>query len=190
MKHRAIFVLVLLLLGCDKKDQNETERPASGQDEFTAATLVTVGDKVPDFTYTTLDGQSISLSELRGKVVLISFFATWCPPCLREMPYLQSEVFEKITRKDFCMIAIGREHQAEELVEFKRQKGLAFPMAADPDRSIYSLFAKAYIPRNFVVGKDGTIRWVSGGLSKSQFPEMVSLIQRELQKAVRPADEV
>jgi peroxiredoxin len=74
------------------------------------------------------------------------------------MPYLQSEVFEKIIRKDFCMIAIGREHQAAELIEFKQQKGLAFPMAPDPDRNIYRLFAKAYIPRNFVVSKDGTIR--------------------------------
>ena len=90
--------------------------------------------------------------------VLISFFATWCPPCLREMPYLQSEVFEKITGEDFCMIAIGRKHQPDELVESKAKRGLAFPMAAHPDRSIYRLFAKAYIPRNFVVSKDGTIR--------------------------------
>jgi peroxiredoxin len=148
-------------------------------DPRTASTLVSVGDEAPDFTCTTLDGQTVSLRELRGKVVLINFFTTWCGPCLREMPYLQSEVFEKFKTDEFFMIAIAREQQAEEVTEFRNAKGFTFPMAADPDKRIYGLFATDFIPRTFVIDKRGVVKWESAGLAKPQFEDLVSLIRKE-----------
>ena len=153
------------------------------QEEFAVSTLISVGDKAPDFTCTTVNGETISLSGLQGKVVLINFFTTWCGPCVTEMPYLQSEVFEKFGGGDFFMIAIAREQQVEDITEFMnaKGKGLTFPMAVDPDKSIYGLFATGSIPRNFVIDKNGIVKWVSGGLSKPQIPDLVSLIRTELE---------
>ncbi len=157
--------------------------PDPRKEKFVASTLISVGDKAPDFTCTTVNGETISLSGLQGKVVLINFFATWCGPCITEMPYLQSEVFEKFSGDDFFMIAIAREQQVDDITEFMnaKEKVLTFPMAADPDKSIYDLFATGYIPRNFLIDKDGIVKWVSGGLSKPQIPDLVSLIRTELE---------
>lgn len=155
--------------------------PDPRQVKFAASTLISVGDIAPDFTCTTLDGKTISVGNLQGKVVLINFFATWCGPCVIEMPYIQSNVFEKISNNDFIMIAIARDQQSDEVIEFRNTKGFTFPMAVDPDGSIFSLFATQYIPRMFVIGKDGKIKWESGGLSKLQFKDLVTLIQKELE---------
>ena len=155
--------------------------PDPRQEKFAASTLISIGDKAPNFTCTTLNDEVISLAELQGKVALINFFATWCGPCVREMPYLESEVFEKIRTDDFFMIAIAREQQANEVTEFRNKKGFTFPMAANPDRSIYSLFATQFIPRIFVIDKEGIVKWESGGLSKPQLRDLVGLIRRELE---------
>ena len=157
--------------------------PDPRREEFAISTLISVGDKAPDFTCTTLNGEILSLGELQGKVVLIHFFATWCGPCIIEMPHLQSEVFETIRTDDFVMIAIAREQQVNEVTEFLNTtgKGLTFPMAVDPDRSIYNLFATQSIPRSFVIDKEGVVKWESGSLSKPQFQDLVNLIQKEVQ---------
>lgn len=157
--------------------------PDPRQEKFAASTRISVGDKAPNFTCTTLNGKTISLSELQGKVVLVNFFATWCGSCVREMPYLQSEVFDAFRADDFFMIAIAREQQVNDITEFKntKGKGLTFPLAVDTDSSIYNLFATQFIPRIFVIDKEGIVKWESGGLSKPQFEDLVNLIRKELQ---------
>lgn len=157
--------------------------PDPRQKKFAASTRISVGDRAPNFTCTTLYGETISLSELQGKVVLVNFFATWCGSCVREMPYLQSEVFETFRADDFFMIAIAREQQVNDVTEFKntKGKGLTFHMAVDTDSSIYNLFATQFIPRIFVIDKEGIVKWESGGLSKPQFEDLVNLIRKELQ---------
>jgi peroxiredoxin len=97
------------------------------------------------------------------------------------MPYLQSEVFEKFGTDDFFMIAIAREQQAGEVTEFRNAKGFTFPMAADPDNRIYGLFATEFIPRTFVIDKNGVVKWESAGLTRPQFQDLVSLIRKELE---------
>jgi arylsulfatase A-like enzyme/peroxiredoxin len=144
------------------------------------STLVKVGDPVPAFSYTTTTDETVSTQELRGKVLLINFFATWCPPCRAELPYLEKEIFAKIKDDHFKMVCIGREHSTEEVATFKKENKLSFPFAADPDRKIYGLFAKQYIPRNIVVGKDGNVKWSSMGFEKKEFGEMISVIKQEL----------
>jgi peroxiredoxin len=157
--------------------------PDPRKEEFAASTLISVGAKAPDFTCTTLNGETISLRGLEGKVVLINFFATWCGPCVREMPYLQSEVFEKFRGEDFFMIAIATGQQVKDITEFRntKGKGLTFPMAVDSDKSIYNLFAAGYIPRIFVIDKEGIVKWEAGSLSKPQVQDLVSLIRKELE---------
>ncbi len=152
---------------------------AATEDRYAEWTRVKVGDRVPDFTYTTLSGVKVASDQLEGKVLLINFFATWCGPCRAEMPHLEA-LFKKTKHRDFAMIAIGREHSAEDLLAFKREHTLTLPLAPDAERKIYGLFAEKYIPRNIVIGKDRRVKWHSVGYTATTFAEMQSVIMREL----------
>lgn len=151
-------------------------------DDVADSTLTQVGQQAPTLECTTLDGQKVSLSDLRGKVVLVNFFATWCGPCVAEMPELQQKVWERFKDRKFVMVAIGREHENKELVAFRKQHGLTFPMAGDPKRAIYAKYARAYIPRNYVIDATGKIAFQSVGYEAAALTKMVAVIQKELEK--------
>ncbi|MCT4603851.1 MAG: TlpA family protein disulfide reductase [Marinifilum sp.] len=142
--------------------------------------LLKKGDKVPEFTVTTLDGKEIASSELKGKVVLINFFATWCGPCMKELPEVQKHLWPKFKDKNFVMISIGRQHTKDELIKWNKKKGFTFPIAPDPKREIYSKFASQYIPRNFIVDKSGKIIWQGVGFEQKELDEMIKTIQENL----------
>lgn len=152
-------------------------------DDQTQTTRVKVGEEAPDFTCRTLSGEEFSLRKNRGKVILVNFFATWCGPCLAEMPRLEKEIFQKYKdRKDFKLIVIGREHERSELEKFQKEKRLSLPMTPDPKREIYAKYAEKYIPRNFVIGKDGKVKLASVGYAGADFQELVGTIQKELEQ--------
>jgi peroxiredoxin len=146
-------------------------------------TIIFEGDVAPSFSVTTLEGKEIDIDKLKGKVILINYFATWCGPCMAEMPYIESEIHKKIDSDDFVLICIGREHTAEELVKFKEAKGFDLPIAPDPERKIYSQYAKMMIPRNFVIGRDGKVIYQHIGFEMDEFNKMIQLIKDELNKS-------
>ena len=149
--------------------------PAFAQDEFT---LVKMGDTAPDFSFSTENGQTKKLSELKGKVVWINFFATWCGPCRQELPHLQKEVYDKLkNNKNFELIILGREHSWEEINKFKTDNKFNMPFYPDTGRKVFSLYAKQNIPRNFVIGKDGKIAVISTGFTEKEFAEIISKVE-------------
>jgi len=144
------------------------------QDEFT---FVNEGQKAPDFTITMENGLNKSLSGLKGKVVWIKFFATWCPACRKELPHLQEAVYEEFkNRDDFEVLVIGREHTWEEVNKFKAEHNYSLPFYPDPEREIFSKYAKQNIPRNFVIDKDGNIAVSSTGYNKEDFEEIINKV--------------
>ncbi len=159
----------------------ESNLSAAQQTEF-ESTLTKVGQQVPEIGWMTLDGQKFDAKSLHGKVVLVNFFATWCGPCMQEMPHLQKDVFQKFKDKNFVMVAIGREHNDAELKEFRKKREFTIPIAADPGRKIYSRFATQYIPRNYVIAADGKIAFQSVGYNEGEFKKMLDVIDKELKK--------
>lgn len=144
------------------------------QDEFT---LAKQGEKAPDFSFETAPGKTVKLSELKGKVVWVNFFATWCPPCRKELPHLQEEVFDKYkANKDFVLIILGREHSWEEINKFKADQKFTMPFSPDPKRKIFSIYAKQNIPRNFIIDKEGNIAYSSIGFNEEDFEKQKAIV--------------
>jgi peroxiredoxin len=156
---------------------------ASAQDqaaEIAKTTLVKVGDKAADFTVEMLDGKQVTLSKLKGKVVLVNFWATWCPPCREEFKRMQKDVVDRFKGKDFQLLAISRGEKKATVDQFRDKQGYTFPMGLDPKQEIYNKYASNYIPRNFVVGKDGKVIYVSVGYEPAEFENMLKAIEAAL----------
>ena len=93
----------------------------SGQSDTT--TYTKPGEIAPTFVCRTIDGKTIDINKLRGKVIMINFFATWCPPCNLELPVLQKEIWDKYKdNPDFVLIILGREHNEQEVRDFVAKK--------------------------------------------------------------------
>lgn len=157
------------------------EAESQRQERIDAVSFVHVGDPAPSFTITDTNGAEFVLDDLRGKVVLVNFFATWCGPCLQELPHVQKLWDDNRDNGDFALIVIGREETNESVTAFQSKHGYSFPMASDPERSVYSLYAKELIPRTYLVSPDGKICFASTGF----YEEDTAKLQRELAKQLR-----
>lgn len=148
------------------------------QDEFT---LAKQGEAAPDFSFETAPGKTVKLSELKGKVVWINFFATWCPPCRKELPHLQTEVYDQYkNNQDFVLIILGREHSWEELNKFKAEQNFTMTFSPDHGRKVFSLYAQQNIPRNFIVDKEGNIALSSIGFNEADFERITARLKELL----------
>ena len=149
------------------------------QDE--SGDLVKAGQEMPAFTIVNDNGMQVLSSSLKGKVILINFFATWCPPCQKELAEVQKILWPKYKdNKDFALLVIGREHSDADLQKYNEKKGFDFPLYPDKDRAIFGAFAKNLIPRGYLVGKDGKIIYTSKGYTDEEFAELMTKIEGAL----------
>ena len=141
------------------------------QDE--SGDLVKEGQQMPAFTIVNDNGTQVPSSSLKRKVILVNFFATWCPPCQKELAEVQKMLWPKYKdNKDFCMLVIGREHN--------EKKGFTFPLYPDKNRAIYGAFAKNLIPRSYLVDKTGKVVYATKGYSDEEFAELMKRIEAAL----------
>lgn len=179
--HRSVrdlcVLLVILACGVPAAAQAAEDKPAPTPEE---TTLTEVGQVAPDFTVATLDGGEFHLGAQEGKVVLINWFATWCPPCQQEMPHLQTDVWERFADRGLVMISVARQETAKEVAPFVEKYGAGWTFGLDPDRTAYARYAEAFIPRNTVVGPDGKIIFQSNGFEMPEFEAMIEVIHAAL----------
>ena len=121
-----------------------------------------VGKLAPDFTLTGLDGQEVSLSDFRGKPVLINFWASWCGPCRIEMPLLQ-EVYEQWTSKGLVLLAVNLQESQGTVEEFIEGAGYTFPVLLAPGNKVPLSYNIRGIPATFFIDADGVIRDIKIG---------------------------
>lgn len=145
--------------------------------------LVKVGAQAPDFTVTLTDGSQVRLSELRGKVVMLQFTASWCGVCRKEMPFIERDIWQK--HKDdaaFALIGIDRDEPLEKVIAFAGQTKVTYPLALDPGADVFALYAdrKAGITRNVLIDRDGKIVKLTRLYKEEEFNELVQQIDEML----------
>lgn len=169
---KIIFSLALLcLITVSLYAQNEEIR------EYTQT-----GKKMPAFKVRDVNGVEFDMEAKKGKVVVVYFWATWCPYCREELPYLESELWEKYKSTEFAMIGIARRQTETDVKKYLKVNSLTFPMAADPTGAIFWLFANAALPRIYLVGRDGKIISQEVGFNPQRFDEWSEVIDEELKK--------
>lgn len=148
---------------------------------FVQAQELKKGDAMPAFELDSKVYGKIKPADLKGKVVLVSLFATWCGPCQLELAEVQSTLWPKYKdNKNFTMLVIGREHTDEQLTKYNERKKFTFPLYPDPKREVFSKFAEKSIPRAYLFGKDGKLIYSSIGYTKEEFQHLLRAIEEAL----------
>lgn len=127
------------------------EPPAAG-----AALVPVVGAPAPDFTLADPDGVRYTLSELRGQVVVLNFWATWCTPCRIEMPMLQAR-YDRDRENGLIVLGVNFDEPAADVRLFGRELGISFPLLLDPGAGVQRLYRVRGYPSTFVVDREGKL---------------------------------
>lgn len=145
--------------------------------------LVKVGDIAPDFSMKLTNGTTVKLSDLRGKLVMLQFTASWCGVCRKEMPFIEKDIWLKHkNNNNFALLAIDRDEPLEIVEKFILSTKITYPIGLDPKADIFALYAarEAGITRNVIIDKSGKIIKLTRLYNDVEFDEMKKTIEEAL----------
>ncbi|MDR0388549.1 MAG: TlpA family protein disulfide reductase [Spirochaetaceae bacterium] len=166
-----------LVLGMPLAAQSRQDRniPQNIAEAFRRAGLPVLRQKgpAPDFTLKTPGGASISLAALKGKVVFLNFWATWCGPCRVEMPSMEA-VYGELKNRGFEVLAVDVQERAADVQNFLTEFGLSFPSVLDTTGRISRLYNITAFPTTFILDREGNIIIRLVGSINWNTPEMIA----------------
>ena len=165
---RILLSFIFFLLSLNSFSQNNMNRGYK----------VKVGDLAPEINLKLLDGQLVTNESLIGKVVVIQFTASWCSVCIKEMPHLEKEVWQRFKDDDFILIGVDLKEELEVVEEFIQKTKVTYPFTIDKDGSFFESFTlpKAGVTRNIVLDKSGKISFLTRLFDQKEFQEMIEHI--------------
>ena len=145
--------------------------------------IVRVGDIAPELEMELTDGQKVKLSDLRGKVVMLQFTASWCGVCRKEMPFIESDIWQKHkANPNFALYGVDRDEPVETVKAFAEKTGVTYPLALDPGADQFAKYAdrKAGITRNVLIDKTGKIVMLTRLYNEEEFASLCKKIDEML----------
>ncbi|MBN1924826.1 MAG: TlpA family protein disulfide reductase [Prolixibacteraceae bacterium] len=146
---------------------------------------IELGQTVPDFELVLPGGSKTQISDLRGKVIMLQFTASWCGVCRKEMPHIENEIWLKHKNNpDFALLGIDLKEDEETVVEFQKQTGITYPVALDTEGSIFEKFTvpDAGVTRNIIINKNGKIVFLTRLFKEEEFNQMKDVINKLLKE--------
>lgn len=168
----AIIVLAVFILLQNRTPRSIDIEPAGTEQ----------GPVAPNFTLKGLDDRMVSLSDYKGKVVLLNIWATWCPPCVAETPSID-KLYKMMKDENFELLAVSIDEGGKRAVEeFMKSKNLSFPVLLDPDGYVARLYRTTGVPESFIIRKDGTIDNKIEGAVDWTSPKVIEYFHKLIQE--------
>jgi peroxiredoxin len=175
MKKLLILMAPFLIIICSHSFGQANEKEDRGY-------IVKVGQIAPDFTIKEVNGKEYKLSDLRGKVVMLQFTASWCSVCRTEMPFIEKEIWEPWKKRGLALLGIDRDEPREKVIKFQKEMSITYPLALDPGADIFGLYAdkNAGVTRNVIIDRSGKIVFLTRLYDRSEFEKMKTVISKVL----------
>ena len=140
---------------------------------------VKVGDEAPKIDLELLDGRKLTNENLKGKVVVIQFTASWCGVCIKEMPHLEKEVWQRFKNDDFLLVGVDLKEELSVVEEFIKSTNVTYPFTIDSDGNFFESFTipGAGVTRNIVINKEGKISFLTRLFDENEFQQMIKKIE-------------
>jgi peroxiredoxin len=167
-----VFIFLLMVVYAEAQTQVK-EIPAD------YAYIVKIGQQIPDFSMELPNGKTVKMADLKGKVVMLQFTASWCGVCRKEMPHIEADIWNKYKdNKNFALYGIDLDEPKEVVEKFAKQIPITYPLALDPKGGIFYQFAEkgAGVTRNVIVDKTGKIVFMTRLYKEEEFQEMKKVI--------------
>jgi peroxiredoxin len=139
------------------------------------------GGPAPAFTLTTLEGQAGALSQYKGQVVMVNFWATWCGPCQQEMPLLD-QMYKKYKPAGFTLIGVNVDKEAPAVKELLARKPVSFPVLLDPANQVSKAYHVDEMPSSVIIDRKGEIRYIHRGYKpgdENEYQDRIRQLIRE-----------
>lgn len=184
------FVIKIDLLTDKEKAERQNQKSSNDKKPVKEKNLnddlnLNINDTASEFTVQMIDGKKINLSDLKGKVVLVNYWATWCAPCLMEFAEFPEKILEPNKNEDFTLIAISigeSKEKVEQKMDKMKKYGVDFNVGIDPTKEIWDEYATGAIPKSFLIDQNGIIKYISIGNADGNVDKLATEIKNLLEK--------